>query len=153
MILTKLIRRFGFGNIEVVNGIVEIKQCHSEKNSNAKNIRVFYDKETDLYKTIFESYKKIFVCSNDDGKQSDVMITQVDNSEDLEIDKNFMENLKNEVLELIQYDMEDFYIDTRKNQYTGDRDTFIFLKKGNYKLRELSIQVYWTNNIFIETLK
>ena len=59
MILTKLIRRFGFGNIEVVNGIVEIKQCHSEKNSNAKNIRVFYDKETDLYKTIFESYKKI----------------------------------------------------------------------------------------------
>ena len=80
------------------------------------------------------------------------MITQVDNSEDLEIDKDFMENLKNEVLELIQYTMDDIYVDTRKNQYTGERDFFLFLKKGSYKLRELSSQEYFTNNIFIETL-
>lgn len=143
---------FDFADIDVNNGIVSIKQYNSEKNSNAKNIKIVCYKETGLYKVNFDSYKRIFVCSNDDGRQSDVMIIQIDDSDDLEIDKNFMENLKNEVLELIQYDMHDLYVDTRKNQYTGDRDTFIFLKKGNYKLRELSNQIYWTNNIFIETL-
>ena len=143
---------FDFADIDVNNGIVSIKQYNSEKNSNSKNICVFYIKDSGLYKVTFDSYKKIYVCSNDDGIKSDVMITQIENDDDLEIDKDFMENLKNEVLELIQYDMHDLYVDTRKNQYTGERDTFVFLKKGSYKLRELSNQVYWTNNIFIETL-
>jgi hypothetical protein len=115
---------------------------------NAKDIKIYYDEMEKLYYVKAFMYKEIFVCSREENAQSDVVLVKID--EEMEIDEDFITSLNNEVLNLIQYTMNDLYIDTRKNQYTGDRDSYVFLKKGNYRLKEMKNICFWTNNILVE---
>lgn len=115
---------------------------------NAKDIKIYYDEMEKLYCVEALMYKEIFVCSREENAQADVVLVKID--EETEIDEDFITSLNNEVLNLIQYTMNDLYIDTRRNQYTGDRDSYVFLKKGNYRLKEMKNICFWTNNVLVE---
>lgn len=137
-----------FGEITFENNCVVIQKYNSEEKSNARNISVTYIEEEKLFSIKATVNKKIFVCSREEEGQFDVVICQLD--EDQEVEATFIESLNNEVLSLIQYSENDLYIDARRNQYTGEKDYFLFLRKGNYKLKQLSEQKYWTSNILIK---
>lgn len=137
-----------FGEITFENNCVVIQKYNSEEKSNARNISVTYIEEEKLFSIKATVNKKIFVCSREEEGQFDVVICQLE--EDQEVEATFIESLNNEVLSLIQYSENDLYIDARRNQYTGEKDYFLFLRKGSYKLKQLSEQKYWTSNILIK---
>ena len=139
-----------FVDMNIQGNCVIIQRLSSEERSNAKNVKVSYNKDVNLYEINFLEYKKIYVCSREENEQSDVLICQIEKDQEDEIDSEFIDSLNNEVLSLIQYDFNDLYFDVSKNQYTGDKDNFIFLRKGFYKLKELSKQCYETNNVLFK---
>ena len=138
-----------FADISVDGNCVVIQRLSTEERANSKNVKVDFYKDKNLYEIDFFEYKKIYVCSREENEKSDVLICQIDKDQENEIDGEFITSLNNEVLSLIQYNFDDLYIDIRKNQYTGDKDYFIFLRKGFYKSINLSEQFFETNNILI----
>ena len=139
-----------FADISIDRNCVVIQRLSAEERANSKNIKVNFYKDKNLYEIEFLEYKKIYVCSRDGDDQSDVLICQIDKEQEDEIDSEFISSLNNEVLSLIQYRFDDLYVDIRKNQYTGDKDYFIFLRKGFYKSTNLSEQFFETNNILVK---
>lgn len=142
--------KISFAEVNIENNVLTIRKHNSKKFSNASDVEVKYLTEEHLYYVSMTSHKKIHVCTKDENGQSDVLITQIDNEdEEFEMNEDYINSLKHEVLELIQFDLDDLYIDKRKNQYTGEWDNYIFLRKGSYKSKELSKQEYWVSNILI----
>ena len=139
-----------FADINIEGNCVVVQRLSSEEKANSKNVNVSFNKDKNLYEIEFLEYKKIYVCSRDESEKSDVLICQIDKEQENEIDGGFIDSLNNEVLSLIQYNFDDLYVDIRKNQYTGDKDYFIFLRKGFYKSTNLSKQSFETNNIIIK---
>ena len=140
-------KKIEFGNVYFEGSAIVIEKTKVKEKSDSRNIEIHFDKEHQFYIVTAETNKHIYVCSQENGEKTDVFLCEVD--EEQEIDEELISSLEDEVLDVIEYSLKNFYIDHRKNQYTGDRNFFLFLKKGSYKSKEISKVEYISNNILV----
>ena len=136
-----------YGYISFEHNSILIEKTNVPEKSNAKNIKVTFDKDHNWYSVTATIQKKIYVCSQEEYEKTDVFLCEVE--EDQELDEELISLVQSEILNEIEYSLKDFYIDHRKNQYTGDRNFYLFLRKGQYKSKTDATVEYISNNISI----
>lgn len=140
-------KKIDFGNIYFEYGSIVIEKLNSQDKASAKNIEINFDQDHQYYIVTANVHKDIYVCSQENGEKTDVIICEIE--EEVEINDDLLSLIDNEVLHLINYSYKNLYVDHRKNQYTGERNFFLFLKKGSYKSKETSTVEYISNNILV----
>jgi hypothetical protein len=148
--LNNFIKKLDFAEIYDNNGTLFVVQHKSMKMSNAKNIKIKFNRMLNLYEISGSFLNKIMVCENNNNEQTDLFIGKAE--EDLEINEDLIRELNNqqEIFKLIDVKPKDLYIQPIKIELSDDYEYDLMLKKGFYNEKKLKDKTIYSSSLIIK---
>lgn len=143
--------KFDFAQLKLENNGVNIDVTNS-KDYNAINIKFFYNKKLNLYHITGEIFEDLYVTHTSDlSSVDDIMIGRTE--KDIDIDEETIVGMKeakvHKLFDEILVEPDDFYVQGISNEYSDEKDYYIYLKRGKYRKIKPNKFEYFTNNVLI----